>query len=285
MKILITGANGMIAKELVLVLQTQNIPYHTLSRSTSDGTHHWDPTLMKIDPKCIQGVTHIVHLAGANVGDGIWTHARKKEIIHSRVKSTQLLLTLLQKHSHQVKKIIMTSAIGYYGISGSVLQDEGSNKGNTFLSDVWDRWEQFNDDFVKINISVVTMRLGVVLHPKSGVYPNMLMPLRMYIAPQLGGGLQWVSWVDYRDVIHAILFFINNHNTSGIYNIVTANNTWKELMQLISKKIHKRSWEIHIHKAIIKLVLGEQSDILLHSTKVSNEKIINAGVEFKHINI
>ena len=98
MKLLITGATGLVGNSLIEKYTPQGIQIHYLTTRKSqlksiDGAqgYYWNPNKNKIDLACFLGVDSIIHLAGATVSKR-WTKPYKEKIHSSRVLSAQLLL-------------------------------------------------------------------------------------------------------------------------------------------------------------------------------------------------
>ena len=74
MRILITGATGLIGKKIVSLLLQKGMVVHYLTTSKSkiinkDNYHgfYWNPQQGTIDENCFLNVDVIVHLAGASI--------------------------------------------------------------------------------------------------------------------------------------------------------------------------------------------------------------------------
>ena len=147
MKVLITGATGLVGKEIVKILQEKGIAIHFLSTSPQKVTaksnikgFYWNPKTGEIDENCLTGVDAVIHLAGATIAKR-WTNAYKQEIVESRIMSSNLLFQTLKNHPNQVKQIVSASAIGIYPSSYDVIYEENfSNFEDTFLSNVVVKW-------------------------------------------------------------------------------------------------------------------------------------------------
>ena len=104
MKILITGATGLLGNKLSKLLIANNISVNYLSTSKAKieskpnyQGFYWNIDEGKIDENCLIGVDVIVHLAGANIAKR-WTNSYRQEIIESRTLTLNLLFnTLLKK--------------------------------------------------------------------------------------------------------------------------------------------------------------------------------------------
>ena len=126
--ILITGASGLLGSRLSTMLVQKGYQVSHLSRSAKEGpikTYEWDIDKGRLEPQALKDCDAIIHLAGAGIADKRWTASRKREILESRTKSTDLLYQSLKKIDHQVQSFISASAIGYYGFGGDdVVFDE-----------------------------------------------------------------------------------------------------------------------------------------------------------------
>lgn len=113
MKILITGATGLIGKKLTNLLLKSGHNVSHLSRSSSAAVtksavrvFKWNVNEKTIDAECVKDVDVVVHLAGANLNEKRWTPAFKREIIDSRVESTRLLEIAISQSETKPKAII-----------------------------------------------------------------------------------------------------------------------------------------------------------------------------------
>jgi len=284
--ILLTGGTGLIGSKLTQQLLDKGYKVSHLSRSAGNNpqvkTYLWDVNKGDIDEHCIDGIDIIVHLAGAGIADKRWTDERKKEIIDSRIKSIELIYNLLGHKKHQINSVISASGIGYYSDRGDELMTETSPPQNDFISKCCVEWEAAIDKGKAFNLRILKMRTGIVLD-RGGALPKMAIPVKLYVGSPLGNGRQWVSWIHWQDVIDMYLYGIENDKLDGIYNMVTPNPvTNKQLTQAIARQLHKPLWLPDVPAFFLKLLLGEMSAVVLGSTKVSAQKIEDAGFKFKY---
>ena len=284
--ILLTGGTGLIGKTLTTQLLAKGYRVSHLSRKPGHDpqvrTFLWDVHKGEIDERCIDGVDIIIHLAGAGIADSRWTDERKKEIIDSRTKSIGLVYRLLGTKKHTVNTIISASAIGYYSDRGDELLTEDSPPNNDFMGRCCVEWEAVVDEGAKLDLRIVKFRTGVVLN-NGGALKQMALPVKLYVGSPMGSGKQWVPWIHWQDVVDMYLLAIENESFTGIYNMVAPNPvTNKQLVQAIAKQLHKPLWAPNIPAFLLKLLLGEMSTIVLGSTKVSPQKIEDAGFTFKY---
>jgi uncharacterized protein len=146
MNVLITGGSGLVGGVLTSLLKTGGHEVRWLSRSNKNTAaakvFQWDPSAKRIDLKAFDGVTHLVHLAGAGIADKRWTRKYKQELRDSRIKSSEFLSDVLRDNDFKLNAVVGASASGYYG-NGDMTQkfDESSAHGNDFLAKLCVDWE------------------------------------------------------------------------------------------------------------------------------------------------
>ncbi len=289
MKVLITGATGLIGKEVVKLCLKNAIEVNYLTTSKLKINNkpnyqgfYWNPKQQIIDENCFMGVDAIIHLAGATVSKR-WTSTYKKEILSSRKKTTQVLVNALKNTKHTIKQIVSASAIGVYPDSLTNYYDETFKTSNTsFLSEVVNVWESEVDVFLQLNIIVSKVRIGLVLSNKGGALLEMVKPMKFGFGSAFGSGKQWQSWVHINDLAKLFLYVLN-HKLEGVYNAVAPNPVSnQELTKTIATVLNKPLFLPNIPKFFMKLVLGDMHTLLFESQRVSSKKIEDAGCHFKY---
>jgi uncharacterized protein len=284
-KILITGGTGLVGSRLSEVLLSAGHQVVHLSRTASKSgtieTFKWDIKEGLIDEGVFEGVTHIIHLAGAGVADARWTDKRKKEILDSRVKSTRLLYEYAKRLNLQLTAFISASAIGIYGDTGDLIVDETTKRGAGFLADVVEEWETAVDQFQEIT-KVAKIRIGVVLSAEGGALAAIAQPVKLYAGAPLGSGKQYMSWIHDDDLVE-IFQFAMDHDLEGVFNAVAPNPvTNQKLTQLIAKALRKPLFLPNVPSFMMKLILGQMAEMVLMGTNVSSKKIEEAGYNFEY---
>jgi uncharacterized protein (TIGR01777 family) len=288
--ILLTGGSGLLGRHLTKALLAKGYTVSHLSRKAgSDArvkTFVWDIGKGIIDEHCIDGVDTIVHLAGSGIAEKRWTDARKKDLIDSRVKSIELVYGLMKRKQHQVTSVFSASGIGYYSNRGDELMFETNAPTNDFISQCCVLWEAAVDEGEKFGTRILKFRTGVVLDKDGGALPTLAQPIKLYVGSPIGSGKQWVPWIHWQDVVDMYLLGIENKDLSGVYNMVAPNPvTNKQLTQAVAKHLHKPLWAPNVPGFVLKFLLGEMSNIVLGSTKVSAQKIEDAGFKFKYADV
>jgi uncharacterized protein (TIGR01777 family) len=289
MKVLITGATGLIGTELVSLLLQNGISVNYLTTSKKKIVNelnyngfYWSPEQGLIDENCLMGVDSIINLAGANIAKR-WTNSYKQEIIESRLLSSALLFKALKNNPNQVKQIVTASGTSIYPNSDTIIYDENSTQVNdSFLGNVVVKWEESTDKFASLGLKVCKLRTGIVLSTKGGALVEMLKTIKLGLGSAFGSGKQIQSWIHIHDIAALYLFAIKN-DLEGVYNAVSPNPvTNQELTFTIAKVLKKPLFMPNIPKFVMKLMLGEMHELLFENRNLSAKKIEEKGFEFKY---
>ena len=282
--VLITGANGMLAKDLAKQLEGE-YTIRFLSRNVSkDNEFLWDLKNKYIDPKALTGVHNIIHLAGSSVADKRWTEKRKQDILFSRVASAQLILDALKQQQLTINAFISASAIGYYGTNNSnIIFNEDSPKGNDFLSNVCDKWEQVAHQFQSNRVAniIAIVRIGIILGKESSALQKITKPISFGFGSGIGTGKQFMPWIHIQDLSSIFNYILSNEKVYGIFNAVSPEDVTNiEFTKKIAKVIKRPIILPNIPKFMIELIFGEMGSILLNGNRVSSKKITDLGFKF-----
>lgn len=280
-QILITGGSGLVGKRITELLEKKGYEVAWLSRSPqTQKTFLWEVEQGKIDPEAIEWADAIIHLAGAGVAEKRWTSERKKLILESRTKSTELLFKAIQGAVHKPNAFISASAVGYYGFNtGPILIEETTSPGDDFLAQVVIAWENEVKKIESLSIRTVMLRIGIVLDAEGGALGEMLKPP---VAAPLGSGDQWMSWIHLEDLARMFVFALEKTTLQGIYNAVAPNPaTNQQLTKEAASAKGKPYVGIGVPGFALKLVLGEMAAMVLGGNRVSSQKIQKTGFEFE----
>jgi uncharacterized protein (TIGR01777 family) len=292
MKVLITGATGLVGNELVSLLLKNGIHINYLTTSEdklqSEDKYKgflWNPKQGEIDESCIDDADAIIHLAGATISKH-WTPSYKEEIVESRVLSTNLLFSLLKNKANNVHHFIGASATGIYPDSlDKVYSEESPDTDNSFLGTVVQKWEAAEDQIARLGIKVAKIRTGLVLSGKGGVLKELATPVKFGLGAAFGSGRQMQSWIHHSDLAGIYVYVLKNE-LEGIYNAVAPYPvTQADLVKTIAKVLDKPYFMPNIPKFVMETVLGEMSALLFASQNVSAKKIIGEGYQFKYLSL
>ena len=291
MNILITGGTGLIGKRLTEILLSKGHEVSILSRSKKQSEkvtfYTWDIAKQEIEKVAKQKADYIIHLAGANVGEGRWTDKRKKEIIDSRVQSGNLLLDAVKEHNPNLKGFISSSAVGYYGmVTKDKVFEETDKPGVDFLAKVCEKWENTALKFKQLNIRTVIIRTGVVLDKNDGALAKLLTPIKLGIGSGLGTGNQAMPWIHLEDICNLYVHAIENEGMKGAYNGVAPEQvTNQEFSKTVAKVLKKPFWFPNVPAFALKLLMGEQAIIALEGSPISSKKTEATGFKYTYRNL
>lgn len=286
--VLITGGSGLIGSVLKPMLEEAGYEVRLLSRTKkNEKSFLWDVEKNFIDQKAILNTHHLIHLAGSGIADKAWTEERKKEIVDSRVDSTTLLLRSFQQHQIELKTVVAASAIGYYGtITSEHIYTETDKPGEGFLAETCVQWEHSTSTLETICDRLIQLRIGVVLDKNGGALKKMAQPVHFYAGATIGSGKQYMPWIHVKDLCSLILFSLKNEKIKGVYNAVSSEHINNEnFTHAIGKALHKPILLPAVPSFVLKPILGEMSTMVLEGSRVSNQKIKDAGFKFKFDNI
>ncbi len=320
MKILITGATGLIGSQIINDALSQGIEVNflttrrikTVNENKLNG-FYWNPDNSHIENlECFEKVDTIIHLAGSRI-DKRWTNRYKKKILESRIKTLEFLFSVIQSNNFSVNHLISASAIGCYPSSESKEFNENDPiKADNFLSKVVNDWELAANKFNSIGIPVSIVRIGLVVSAKGGFFRKTVESMfYTKIAVIFGDGKQFQSWIHIEDV-SAIFLFILKNKLLGNFNAVAPNpitnlemvNTTKNQLYdvLLNKNFESFTgkwftydyigfkkkllvyFSVKVPRKFFKFIFGEMHSILFSSQKVSPKKIQNSGYNFKYSN-
>ena len=294
MKLLITGATGLVGLKLTKELRSAGHQIHYLTTRESAIKNEadykgflWDVKSMSIEAACLEGVDTIIHLAGESVFQR-WTDEAKDRIMSSRINSTELLINTLRDNEHQVKHAITASAIGIYPNKWEgkpMTEDQVPPTADNFLGEVCVAWEDVGEQFKELGLKHSIVRIGIVLASKGGALEQMAKPVKLYAGAGFGNGKMWQSWVAIDDLV-GIFRHISENELEGVYNGVAPNpERNRPLMETIGDVLDKPVFLPNVPAFMMKLMLGEMSATVLSSQYVSSEKIEQAGYKFELPNL
>jgi uncharacterized protein (TIGR01777 family) len=283
MRIAITGASGLIGKGLVERLRNEGHEVATLVRGRAPGPSEirWDPTAGEIDSQSLEGLDALFHLSGENIA-GRFTDSHKRAVTESRVSSTGLIARTLAKLARKPKALICASAIGYYGDRGDEPLDESSPPGTGFLPDVCVAWEAAAEPARQAGLRVCHVRVGVVLSTKGGALKELLTPFKLGVGGRLGSGKQFMSWIDYDDIVGAFGHCLVTDELRGPVNGTgPAPVSNAEFTKVLGRVLHRPTL-FPLPAAVIRTLFGEMGQVLLlEGARVAPTALEKSGYRFR----
>ncbi len=288
MKALIFGGTGFIGRNLCNELLSAGYKISIVSRNpqkaglSGSGAEavEWSVSAGALPVESLDGVTVIINLAGESIGNRRWTQPVKEEILNSRVQITQAIVNAIKQQRVIPKVLINASAIGFYGPRGDAEITESTPAGHDFLAKVCQAWEEEAFKAQTSGARVVVVRIGVVIGD-AGALARMKAPFRFYVGGPLGTGAQWMSWIHVKDLTRLIRFAAENENIIGPVNATAPEPVrMKDFCNTLGQVMGRPSW-LPVPGFLLKVVLGEMSDMLLNSQRVLPDKILKEGFLFR----
>lgn len=285
MKVLITGASGLVGKALQASFREKGYEMLLASRSEPSDNEHiqWDAEKGFSDPERLEGIDAVVHLAGESISGLRWTDEKKKAIRDSRVLGTRSVVDAISRLKERPRVLVSASAVGFYGERGDEELTESSSAGDEFLSHVAKEWESEARRAEDAGIRTVLLRSGIVLSKDGGALGTMLTPFKLGVGGVIGSGKQWMSWISLDDEVRIINFAIENENLRGAVNAVSPNPVTNHDFTKTLGDVLYRPTILPLPEFAVSMIFGEMGDaLLLSSTKVQPKRLLDAGFDFEY---
>ncbi|HEY6442571.1 MAG TPA: TIGR01777 family oxidoreductase [Candidatus Acidoferrales bacterium] len=289
MKILISGASGLVGKALARKLQEDG---HTIARLVRPGGKSspedifWDPMAATVDAPAMEGFDAVIHLSGASIAEARWNPERKAVLRSSRIDSTRVLVDTLSGLKQKPRVFLCASATGYYGNRGDELLTESSEGGTDFLALLARDWEAEARRAELAGIRTVRLRFGVILSADGGALPRMLAPFKYGVGGRLGSGNQWMSWIALEDVMEIMFSAIASSQFSGPVNVVAPNPVRNSEFTRIAAAALHRPAIFSAPAFALRIALGQMADpLLLSSQRAIPERLLAIGYKFRFANL
>jgi uncharacterized protein (TIGR01777 family) len=284
LKILVAGGTGLIGSNLITKLKQKNYKVVLLStqknKADNRSVFYWQPANNELPEAALEGVDICINLCGAGIFDKPFSAKRKKELIDSRIISTNVLFEGFKKRKTPLLHYIGGTATGFYPNICSDKLTEDYTKGEGFISDLVDEWEKATHQFNEIAPLVSIMRTGIVLSEKGGFLKQLATPIKFYFGAVPGNGQQMISWIHIDDWSRMLIHLLEN-KISGTYNAVGSHPAKIQVLtKEIAQILHRPLLLPNIPIFVLKLIFGERYQLLLTSQNVSNDKIKNTGFKF-----
>lgn len=289
-RILITGATGLIGshicKELsdrgdILTIFTRNPDKAKRRLPYANEYVKWDYRKSEAWKVHLNSKDVVIHLAGANLSGKRWTTNYKKEIIDSRELSTQNLVTAISEAQTKPEVFICASGINYYGSKEDEILTEESDRGIDFAAKVCIKWETEASKAEQYGIRRISTRTAPVLTKEDGVLKKFLLPFKLFAGGPLGSGKQWFSWIHLEDAIRGYLFLIDNKSVNGAVNLTSPDPVRMNEFAKTLGKVLNRPALFKVPEFVLKIAVGEMSQIVTASLRVKPKKLEEHNFNFR----
>ncbi|KAE9540400.1 TIGR01777 family protein [Ursidibacter maritimus] len=283
MYILITGGTGFIGTALCQELINQGHYLTVLTRQSLTAQEAVSYCQNLADFQDLNQFDAVINLAGEPIFDKPWTDQQKQKLLSSRLNITEQLVELFHKSEQPPHTFISGSATGFYGDLGFTKKyDEQTACGTKFPALLCQQWEETALQAESSQTRVCLVRTGIVLGPTGGALQKMLPLYKFGLGGKLGNGKQHWAWISRNDHIRTILFLLNNKQSQGAYNLVAPNSISNaDFNQQLAKAL-KRPAFFNVPSFLLKLGLGERSQLLLDNQPLIPQRLMDEGFEFQH---
>jgi uncharacterized protein (TIGR01777 family) len=288
-RVLVGGGGGFVGRRLVDELATRGYEVVVLSRSPErvggrlpEGARAvgWEGDWAE----GLSGAAGVVNLAGASIGGGRWTARRRAAILSSRVETTGRLVDAIRAlpAAQRPPVLVNASGIDYAGDRGDEPVTEDAEPGDSFLARVCIEWEGAARRAEELGVRVVLMRTSFVFGRGGHAVTLLALPFRLFVGGPLGTGRQWFPWISLEDTVRLYALALERHSLTGPVNVVAPEQLrQRDLARELGRVLHRPA-VFPTPAPLLRLVLGEQADLLLHGQRAEPRKALGAGFEFRH---
>ncbi len=285
MRILITGGTGFIGRALCRTLLAAGHELTVLSRKPESV-----PRLCGAEVTAIGNLGSLlpqdpydamINLAGEPIVGQRWTEQRKKALLQSRLGVTEQLIGFIAKAEQKPAVLLSGSAVGYYGDQGDQILDENSGYVDDFGHQLCAAWERAAYKASEYGVRVCLLRSGLVIGPGGGFLQRMLLPFKLGLGGTLGSGQQWLSWIHLHDHIAMQTALLSSPDLDGVFNCTAPNPvTNREFTECLARLL-KRPAFLSVPGWLLKVTMGEMSELLLGGQRVLPRRFQAQGFQFQ----
>ncbi len=285
MRILLTGATGLIGRALIKRWQHQH-QLIAFSRNGVKASQLLGPAVQVVTALTeldFNQLDAVVNLAGEPIAAKRWSDKQKQRICQSRWQLTEQLVALIQQATTPPHTLLNASAVGFYGRQGAEAIDESyQSYYPEFSHDVCARWENLANRAQSANTRVCINRIGIVLAAQGGALQKMLPPFKLGLGGAIGTGEQMMSWIQLDDLVAVFDFLLHKPELSGVFNAtapMAVSN--RQFSRLLAERLNRPAL-LPMPAVVARLLFGEMADLLLFGQNVYPQRLLDAGFHFQY---
>jgi hypothetical protein len=282
LSVAIAGASGLIGSHLADYLTTagHDVVRLVRNRDAGPGEVPWDPATGALYHGALEGVDAIVNLAGVSLG-GLWTPARRRAILDSRVQATRTLAEAVARMARPPGVFVSVSAVGAYGSRGDETVTEQAPLGRGFLADVCRAWEAAASPVADAGVRLVIPRFGIVVSAAGGAFAAMLPAFKAGLGTRLGSGSQYWSWVELDDLLAALEWMLHDEALAGPVNVTAPQPLTNREVTSTLGKVLRRPAALAAPAFVLRRGTGGMGEeMLLASQRALPERLQERGFRF-----
>ena len=284
MNVLIAGGSGFIGTALTksLIQDDHKVVILTRGKPKNSNQIQWDGRTTNGWGYIVNEMDAVVNLTGYGLEHWPWTKRQKQKFIDSRVLPGLALASAIKDSLRRPRVFLQTSGINRYGLRNEAVADESTPPADDFLAQLTVGWEDATKSVEELGVRRVITRNAVVLARRGGLFPLMVLPVRLFFGGRFGDGKQAMPWIHIADEIGAIRFLLESESASGAFNLITPTPTSNaDLMRTIAKVLRRPYW-FHLPVFLLRIPLGEMSVLLTEGSYSQPKRLLEIGYKFKY---
>ena len=282
MKVGITGATGFIARHLIPALRARGHVPVAFTRSPSKPVAGCIETRL-LPPDAapdLSGLDAVVNLAGESI-IGLWTAAKCRRILESRVGTTRRLVAAWRETPAGPRVLLNASAVGIYGDRGDEPLTEQAPDGTGFLAGVCRDWEARAREAEGFGVRVACVRIGFVIGRDGGAFPPVRRTFKLGLGGRLGDGKQWMPVIHVEDVAGLFVHLLETPDAMGTFNAAGPHPVRNvDFTHATAHALHRPAI-LPAPAFVLRAAMGDLSQLLLNSARVLPERTLAGGFHFR----